>query len=250
MLYKNLPKKSPAWQYDEFNQVGVDYTDSKEVEAYDLRHAQFRDVDAECTKILGMLGVNPQSVVIELGTGTGAFAIQAARHCANVYAVDVSKPMLAFAQHKAEKAGIKNVTFCHAGFLTYEHKGALADALVTSMAFHHLPDFWKGIALERMNGMLRPNGLLYIHDVIFEQLGADINIQRWIDQLEKVGGKELRCEVEAHVKEEYSTFDWVMEGLLERTNFRMLSKEIIEGVIGTYLCKKKLKIDESFSGRS
>jgi len=59
------------------------------------------------------------------------------------------------------------------------------DALVPIMAFHHLSDFWKGIALDRMNCIIRPGGLLYIHDVIFEQADVETNISRWIDHLGK-----------------------------------------------------------------
>jgi ubiquinone/menaquinone biosynthesis C-methylase UbiE len=232
-------KKTSSWHYDEFKQVGVDYANREEVEAYDARHAQFRDIDAECAGILDALAVTPQSVVIEIGTGTGAFAIHAAQRGAGVHAVDVSGAMLEFAQQKAEKAGLDNITFYKAGFLTYEHTGARADALVTSMALHHLPDFWKGMALDRMNGMLRPGGLLYIHDVIFVQADSEASISRWIDQLGALGGTQLRDEVAAHVREEFSTFDWIMDGLLARAGFRILSKEMAEGVIGTYLCKKE-----------
>ena len=239
VMQRKTMKNISSWQYDEFKQVGVDYENQEEVEAYDSRHAQFRDVDTECATILDALAVTPQSVVIELGTGTGAFAIHAAQRCASIYAVDVSGPMLEFAQRKANKIGLTNITFHHAGFLTYEHNGTPADALVTNMAFHHLPDFWKGIALDRMNGMLRPGGLLYIHDVIFVQADAETDIPRWIDQLGEIGGTQLGDEVAAHVREEFSTFDWIMDGLLERTGFRIVSKEIIEGVIGTYLCEKE-----------
>ncbi len=232
-------KKPPSWQYDEFEQVGVNYENQAEVDAYDSRHAQFRDVDAECASILEVLSLTPQSVVIEIGTGTGAFAIHAARCCANVFAVDISEPMLERAQQKAGKAGLENITFCHAGFLTYDHAGAPADVLVTSMAFHHLSDFWKGIALDRMNGMLKSGGRLYIHDVIYEGTEPVANITHWIDQLGEIGGAQLRDEVATHVREEYSTFDWIMEGLLARAGFRILSKEIVDGVVGTYLCKKE-----------
>ncbi|PLX82176.1 MAG: SAM-dependent methyltransferase [Desulfuromonas sp.] len=231
-------KKSPPWQYDEFRQVGVDYEDPLEVEAYDERHAQFRDVDAECARILDTLGVTTQSVVIELGTGTGAFAMHAARRCGHVYAVDVSDRMLEAVRNKANKAVLQNITTCHAGFLTYEHAGPFADALVTSMAFHHLPDFWKGMALARMNGMLKPGGLLYIHDVLFAQADAEANITRWIDTLGDIGGQQLRDEVATHIREEFSTFDWIMDGLLERADFSILSKDMVEGVVGTYLCQK------------
>jgi hypothetical protein len=40
------------------------------------------------------------------------------------------------------------------------------DAVVTTLALHHLPDFWKGMALKRVHGMLKRGGRLYIHDVI------------------------------------------------------------------------------------
>lgn len=226
------------WQYDEYRQVGVDYADTAAVEAYDARHARFRDVHAECNRILDTLAVTPESVVIEFGTGTGAFAIHAAQRCAGVYAVDVSKPMLEYVRQRAAKAGLKNIVFGHAGFLTYEHGGAPADAIVTSMALHHLPDFWKGIALARMHGMLKSGGLLYIHDVIFDSVDAESNISRWIDKLGGIGGAQLRDEIATHVREEFSTFDWILDGLLERAGFRILSKEMVEGVVGTYLCKK------------
>jgi putative AdoMet-dependent methyltransferase len=96
--------------------------------------------------------------VIDIGSGTGTFAIQVAQRCAIVYAVDVSKAMLDRAQSKAAEAGVSNIVFHHAGFLTYEHNEAPVDAVVTTFAFHHLPDFWKGIALKRVHGMLQPGG--------------------------------------------------------------------------------------------
>ncbi len=231
--------KTPSWQYDEFRQVGTDYDDPRHVEAYDARHAQFRDVDAECTGILDLLGLASQSTVIELGTGTGAFAIHAARRCARVYAVDVSRPMLDYARQKAVAAGLRNIEFHHGGFLTYEHEAEPVDAVVTCMAFHHLPDFWKSVALRRICDMLRRGGQLFINDVVFEEAGAIDSISRWIDRLAELGGQQLREEVAAHVREEYSTLDWIMEGLLTRAGFSIRSKEMSSGVLGTYVCVKE-----------
>lgn len=85
--------------------------------------------------------------MIEIGTGTGAFAIHAAKRCAKVFAIDVSASMLKYAKRKSDIAGLKNISYHHAGFLTYEHNEAPVDALVTSMAFHHLPDFGKASLL-------------------------------------------------------------------------------------------------------
>ncbi len=37
-------KIHPKWQFNEMNQVGVDYTDISEVEAYDSRMKKLRNV--------------------------------------------------------------------------------------------------------------------------------------------------------------------------------------------------------------
>jgi putative AdoMet-dependent methyltransferase len=228
----------PSWQYDEMRQIGKDYDSLAEVEAYDARHGRFRNVQKENEEILENLRLQPDDIVIEFGSGTGAFALHAARRCARVYAVDISRVMLEYAKMKAERAGITNIVYCHGGFLTYSHTAPPVDAIVTNTAFHHLPDFWKGIAMQRMNGMLRPGGRLYLSDVIFEQRNVRENIERFIANLESVAGEEMRKDVEAHIRQEFSTYDWIMDGLFERAGFRILSKVILEGVIGRYLCRK------------
>jgi len=74
--------------------------------------------------------------------------------------------------------------------------------------------------------------------VLFAQADAEANITRWIDTLGDIGGQQLRDEVATHIREEFSTFDWIMDGLLERADFSILSKDMVEGVVGTYLCQK------------
>jgi putative AdoMet-dependent methyltransferase len=228
-----------SWQYDEMKQIGKDYGSLAEVEAYDARHGKFRNVKKENEDILERLDVKADQLVIEFGTGTGVFALQAARRCAHVYAVDVSRAMLEYAKRKTAKEGITNVTFCHGGFLTYSHAASPADAIVTNTALHHLPDFWKGMALLRLNKMLKSGGQLYLSDVIFEDRDVRKNIDRFMAKLEQAAGPDIRKDVEAHIRQEYSTYDWIMDGLLERAGFQILCKTIHEGVIGRYLCRKE-----------
>ena len=92
--------------------------------------------------------------------------------------------------------------------------------------------------MQRMNGMLRTGGQLYLSDVIFEQGNVHKNIEQWIEKLEKAAGPEIRKDVEAHIRREFSTYDWIMDGLFERANFEIVSKTIHEGVVGRYLCRK------------
>jgi ubiquinone/menaquinone biosynthesis C-methylase UbiE len=227
-----------SWQYDEFQQVGRDYSSKAEVDVYDSSHGDFRDLVAESDRVLSALKIKANDTIIDFGSGTGIFAIQAARRCRRVYAVDVSQAMLDLASSKAAEAGISNIEFHHAGFLTYQHPGESVDAIATTFAFHHLPDFWKGIGLQRMNQMLKAGGRLYIHDVIMAASDALANISAFIQKQEAAGGDFLREDAEGHFRDEYSTYDWVMDGLLARSGFTIESKQIDGGVIGTYLCTK------------
>ena len=65
------------------------------------------------------------------------------------------------------------IEFHHQGFLTYEHASGTADAIATSFALHHLPDFWKGVAVQRMAAMLRPGGRMYLYDVVLGEGAGD-----------------------------------------------------------------------------
>ena len=227
-----------SWQYDEFQQVGTDYGSKTEAEIYDATHSDFRDIETESLHVIDSLGIKSGNVLIDFGSGTGTFAIQAAKRCNKVYAVDVSQAMIERAKTKAIQAKATNIEFHHAGFLSYEHSDHPVDAIVTTFAFHHLPDFWKGIALKRLNRMLKPGGQLYIHDVVMEEVNAIENIAAFIDKLAAAGGKLLREDTERHFKEEYSTYDWVMDGLLTQSGFITKSKHIDGGVLGTYICTK------------
>ncbi len=232
---------SPTWQFDEMKQIGRDFGDPAEVEAYDARHRKFRNIEKENDDILEKLCLQPEQVVMDIGTGTGAFALQAARRCAKVYAVDISRAMLEYAKMKASKAGVTNIVFRYGGFLSYSHDAQPVDAIVTSTALHHLPDFWKSVALHRLNGMLKTGGQLYLSDVIFEDRNVRENIERFLEAMENAGGPGIRRDIDTHIRNEFSTYDWIVEGLLERSGFRVTSKIMYKGVIGRYLCRKEME---------
>ncbi len=233
------PSHPPAWHYDEFTQVGKDYALPEEAEVYDASHSQFRDIEKENDTILEAIGIGAGDVLIEFGTGTGNFAIQAAGRCARVDAVDVSEAMLDKARAKALKADVTNIDFHHAGFLTFQAQDHSADAVVSSLALHHLPDFWKGIALKRIYRLLRPKGRLYLVDVILEEENTLENIESFIAHQASAGGDFLREDAEGHFREEFSTYDWILDELLGRAGFSIEDKRIQEGILGLYLCSRR-----------
>jgi ubiquinone/menaquinone biosynthesis C-methylase UbiE len=232
----------PKWQYDEMKHAGVDYNSPAQVEAYDINHQKFRNYQKQTEAIIQTLELGLEHTVIDMGAGTGAFALHAARYCKIIYAVDVSKAMLDYARQKAEKAGIKNIVFCHGGFLTYEHRAELVDAMVCVGVLHHIPDFWKLIGLRRALEMLKPGGKLYLFDVVFPANITDYKsrFDDWAQSTAENIGADFAKEVETHIRDEYSTYDWIMEGLLERAGFQIDKIQNTDGFGTIYVCIKKV----------
>ncbi len=220
----------------------MDYSDIKEAQDYDNQHEKFRDYKKEVETLLTDLDFEDTKNmnVIDLGCGTGAFEIYASKYFKKIYGIDASKPMLEQAKAKSEKEGISNVEYIHSGFLHYEHKDSLVDLVVTKAAFHHLPDFWKQAALLNMNKMLKTGGTLYIFDVVFqfEPNEYETKINGWIDALSQKANPEFKKEIQMHIKDEFSTFDWVLRGMIERAGFEIGLSRSPDGFISEYFCKK------------
>ena len=231
---------SSAWYPDEFKMAGVDFEDAGQVEAYDRN--QTASTTEKEQALVARLGILPGQTVIDMGAGTGTFAAQAAMAGASVHAVDVSQAMLTYAEGKADEAGVINaVKFHQAGFLSYEHKGDLADVVVTKNALHILPDFWKMTAFLKIAAMLKPGGKFYLRDVVFSFSPAEYEsaIDKWIGLVAKPEGEGwTQADFEMHVREEYSTFTWVIEAMLMRSGFDITEANYPSPTYAEYLCVK------------
>jgi len=229
-------KEFPDWQYNEFRQIGTNYSEYDNAEAYDGLINQVENDEKESENIVSKIGLNNEQSVIDLGAGTGTFTIDAARQCNRVYAVDISNEMLDVARQKAQQQGLTNIHFHIGGFLTYEHIGEPADAIVSKLALHHLPDFWKLIALYRISNMLIVGGKFYLKDVVFSFDSS--NYQAFFNQWIQNAPTALADEIKTHIGEEYSTLDWIMEELLIRAGFVVDEVEYRNGFMAYYLCSK------------
>lgn len=234
------------WQYDEIKQVGVDYTNLGQVEVYDERMAKLRDIKQETGNIIKLLGIGPEDTVVEFGTGTGELALEVAQHCKRVIAIDVSDNMLEYAKQKSRERKIRNIDFKQGGFLTYKHSGMPVNIVITQLALHHLPDFWKLVALKRIFNMLKEGGTLYIRDTVYSFDIDDYKqfFNQWISGTLISAGKELAEDIETAVREEFSTCDWIMEGLLKHAGFMIQKVEYNQGFLAQYVCIKDKKEKE------
>lgn len=226
-----------SWYFDESKMAGVDFKDAAQVEAYDRN--QTSSTPEKEQALVARLGILPGQTVIDLGAGTGTFAIQAAMAGASVHAVDVSQAMLTYAERKAQKVGTDAVKFHRAGFLTYEHQGNLADVVITKNALHILPDFWKMAAFLKITALLKPKGKFYLRDAIFSFPPAEYKtaIDEWIEQVAKPEGQGWTAkDFEMHVREEHSTFAWIIEAMLTRSGFEIVEVNYQSPTYAEYLC--------------
>jgi putative AdoMet-dependent methyltransferase len=229
----------PNLRFDEMKHIGVDFGNPEIVAKYDAR--QRSDLEAD-RRDAADWGISGNHVLIEYGPGTGSFVIAAAERGARIFAVDVSAPMLDYARRQLDRAGlVPHAEFFHAGFLSYEHRGELADFVVSQFAFHHLPDFWKAIALERIYSQLKPGGKFILRDVVFSFPPAEYvpQIEAWIDSVcSSTGNGWSRSDFEMHVRDEFSTFAWLLEEMLRRAGFRIDRAEFQTPTKGFYVCSK------------
>jgi cyclopropane fatty-acyl-phospholipid synthase-like methyltransferase len=221
--------------FDELPHAGPEHLDPDAVSRYDEKAGFDADAQDE-VRLLHELGVAEDGTLVDLGAGTGTLAVAAAASFRRVVAVDVSPAMVAATQAKVAARGLTNVECVAAGLLRYEHDGEPADAVYSRNALHHLPDFWKAFALARIASILRPGGMLRLRDIVFsfEPDEAERRLRDWFES----PGAWSREELEAHVRDEHSTFTWLLEPMLEGAGFEIVDAAYdSRRVFARYVCR-------------
>jgi putative AdoMet-dependent methyltransferase len=234
-------KNGSGLQFDEAKSCGAKFSGLMSAGRYDRQQRKFRDYHKESLEIIAQLALDPDQTVIDMGCGTGAFAIHAANYSRKVYAVDISDAMLKYARKKAAGAKLENIDFFQGGFLTYQHCVEPADAAVSVLVLHHLPDFWKLVGLRRLMKMLKTGGRLYLFDVVysFDVEHYENYFKGFIRSMTERAGGDMKQGIEVHFCREYSTFGWVMEGILEKAGFEIEQVDYKDNFFAAYLCTKK-----------
>ena len=219
------------WYYNERRQIGLD---SAVASIYD-RHD---DSDIRARAALTMLGVQPGWRVADIGCGNGVLACEAALMGAEVDAIDISPAMLALAKIQARdrKVAIRTQS---AGLLSFAYQPNSYDLIVSEFTLHHLPDFWKAVALSRIYAALKP-GAISICAISCSSAcptapsatssSGPISTSRTTIS--------TRDSVVTHMRDEYSTFGWVIERMLTDVGFTLVSADYHAPLHGTYLLRK------------
>ncbi|MBZ9752043.1 class I SAM-dependent methyltransferase [Deinococcus sp. HMF7604] len=234
------PGPSPlahAWAFDELRTAGPEHLDAGQVAAYDAR-AQFDpapDID-----VLKALGLSRQDTVLDMGAGTGTFAVAAAPLCRQVLLVEPSRAMLDAAAEKLRAAALDNVRLIKGSFLSLQVASPV-EFIFCRNALHHLPDFWKVQALRRLRAALKPGGVLRLKDIAFSFAPAqtEASLSQWLEAAAHYPPGSYTADMLAtHIREEFSTFTWLLEPMLERSGFCIEQAEYSSsGVFAAYICR-------------
>ena len=231
-------KQKSHWMLDEVKSAGRENLDAKHASQYDVKE------DASALEELALMkrfGLNEQSEVVDIGAGTGQFTLAVASVCTRVVAVDVSPVMLDVLKAKVSESCLPNVEIVQSGFLTYEHQGRQADIVYSRYALHHLPDFWKALALQRLRHIVRTGGVIRLWDVVynFDPPEAEGRLDEWCATL--INDSEdgwTRTDLEEHIRDEHSTFTWLLEPMIERAGFRI--EDVVyspDGIFARYVAR-------------
>jgi SAM-dependent methyltransferase len=177
-----MEREAESWRLDERAYAGRENLDARHARRYDAKEDAHASEEVRLLQDRGVLG--PTTSVVDLGAGTGQFALAAAEVCRRVVAVDVSPVMLAPLAEKVAAGGFDNV----------------------------------------------------------EPAAAERRIDAWIEQTTSAGVEEgwTRSELAEHVRDEHSTFTWLLEPMIERAGFAIADATYSpDGIFARYLCTKR-----------
>jgi len=140
-------------------------------------------------KLFDQALVQPHHRVLDVGSGTGTFAvaIKGWLPSAEVVGLDPDPKALARSRRKAERAGV-SIRFDQGFANALPYPDGSFDRVFSSLMFHHLPRDAKFATMREVRRVLKPGGSLHLLD--FEQEGPRSHnpLARWLHSSERMQG--------------------------------------------------------------
>lgn len=98
---------------DSLNKMGTQIWDKIALSYDETMQKDRRRIDKTIELLKAKDILNKETVVLDIGCGTGIYALELAKYCKNIVGLDCSKNMLRILEEKAKKAGLKNIAGLH-----------------------------------------------------------------------------------------------------------------------------------------
>jgi ubiquinone/menaquinone biosynthesis C-methylase UbiE len=138
-------------------------------------------------KLFEQASVQPYQRVLDIGCGTGTFAVAIKRWLPGVEVIglDPDPKALARSRRKADRAGV-SIRFDQGFANALPYADAYFDRVFSSLMFHHLPHDTKLTTMREVRRVLKPGGSLHLLD--FEQEGPRSHnpLARWLHSSERM----------------------------------------------------------------
>lgn len=192
-----MQKKSKFIDKWGFDRLASKY-DHKIKKAAEQNDWMYRKYSKILHKILEYSSVNKDKNIkaIDIGTGTGNLASLFIKKGVKIIGIEPSKKMRVIARKK-----IKNTPILEGHFLDIPLKNKSIDLIVSSLAFHHLTELEKTIAITEMKRVLKPKGRIVIADLMFKNKKCKKKIK---EELIRKGKQDI---IDAINDEYYGFFD-------------------------------------------
>ena len=126
-----------------------------------LRSLHVRESDVEAA-ILEAIGKAKFETMVDLGTGTGRMLELLAPQARQLYGIDQSREMLAFARANLERAGLKQAQLRHGDIYALPFSNGFADFVCLHQVLHFLDDPQR--AIQEARRIMAPHARLLIVD--------------------------------------------------------------------------------------
>jgi ubiquinone/menaquinone biosynthesis C-methylase UbiE len=132
--------------------------------------SRFRKALQPPAKVMAASGIKPGMQVLEIGSGSGAFTLDAARAAApagKVYALDVQEDMIAKLRKKLsrpENSDVKNIEIVKKSAYDLPFDNGSVDLVFMVTVFQEIPD--KQRTLAEIKRVLKPAGILAISEFL------------------------------------------------------------------------------------
>lgn len=202
-----MTEEKRNWNFDEYDWI----------ENYDERMRSLERLcyDETLTAVVVESLAKEDSLVLDIGTGTGNLAIKFLEAGCQVIGLDPSVRLLRMAEQKVIKWGSQfEIRLCEDPFIKIPFFDDTFDVIASTYAIHHLTDNDKQLAIREMKRVLRPDGRIVIGDVMFK------------DTDDKVRALGQYSDMEDEYQPTLDTFP----GMFEDEKFRVKIKQIAETV--------------------